>query len=117
MLLKQCLTILLENNNAIQFEARQDWIGVYRFLKDMRIKQLTQDEFKNLADSITPDNMPVNKRISTSTMSNSSKLGLPDTPYYKWTNRQLDRNKHIKHLYELCTALWDILCLLIYEKS
>ena len=61
--------------------------------------------------------MSAKKRISNSTMSNSSRLGLPDTPYYQWTPRQLNRNKHIKHLHELCTSLWNILCKLIDEKS
>ena len=119
-LLKRCLTMLLEKQyeqGALQFEAKQDWTGVHRFLNDRHLKLLTKEEFKALADSITPDNMPPKKKIGESTLSNSSRLGLPDAPYYVWTEKQRNHNKHTKHIYELCTALWALLCQMIYAKT
>ena len=120
-LLKQCMGMLYEvrdDQGNHRFNSIQDWNAAHRLLKDRNLRIIKKCDFKEYADEITPDNFSDSLKISASTMSNSSKLGLPDTPYYIWPIKHRNgSNQHIKHFYELCTILWSILCQLIYEKT
>lgn len=102
--------------NAL-FANKQDWIGVY-LLVTARLKvRLTQKDFPAYATQITPDGFPSDLKIGSSTISNISHMGLPELPYYMWTDSQKNRNPMAARMSMICSRLWSIIEQLIYDIS
>lgn len=99
------------------FANKQDWIGVYLLVTSRLKVRVTQKDFPDYAEQITPDDFPVDLRIGSSTISNISHLGLPNIPYYMWSDSHKARNPMAARMSMICSRLWSIIEQLVYEIS
>jgi hypothetical protein len=106
-----------DNNGNALFANKQDWIGVYLLVKSQLKMHFTQKDFPDYAKQITPDDFPDDLKIGSSTISNISHLGLPDTPYYMWSDNQKERNPMAARMGMICSRLWLIIGKLVYDIS
>lgn len=104
------------HGNAL-FANKQDWIGVYLLVTSRLKMRVTQKDFPTYAEQITPDDFPVDMKIGSSTISNISHMGLPDIPYYMWSDSQKARNPQTARMSLICSRLWTIIEQYIYEIS
>lgn len=92
------------------FSNKQGWIGVYLVLHDRQLCKISKNDFHNFAKKITPDDCPKNKKISSSTMTNFSKVITFNKKYYEMRSESFP-------LYELCNAFWSIIKALYFAKD
>lgn len=99
------------------FEKKQDWIAIYLVVKSRLKIRVTQKNFEPFAIKITPADFPEDLTISSSTISNISHWGLPDTPYYMWTERHLSQNPNAARMSVICDRFWSLIKQNTYEIS
>lgn len=103
--LTKAISTLLEATNTDGskklFTKKQDWMAVYMVLRD-RLSMIFQlKDFHLFATKITPTLCPSNLKISSSTMTNFSKV-VPEGPYFKMSSKQIP-------FHSICTSLWNII--------
>ena len=104
------------NGNSL-FENKQDWIAIYLVVRSRLRIRVTQKDFEPFANKITPADFPENLTISSSTISNISHWGLPDTPYYMWTERHLSKNPYAARVSMICDRFWRLIMQNTYDIS
>jgi hypothetical protein len=80
------------------FSKKQDWMGIYMVLRDRLGFITVQKEFHKEAEKFTPDTCPKKLKITSTTMSNFSKM-CSDGPYYKMKNNPFS---------DICNTFWTI---------
>lgn len=102
--LKQALSTLFNatDDKGIKniFSKKQHWMAIYKVLNEQLGILIKQNEFHTYVASITPDNCPSNKRISSSTMTNYSKT--------------IYSNRNPYHVQ--CRMFWSIIINLYYAE-
>ena len=119
-LLKKSIEKLISETDRAKeplFGNKQDWIAIYLVVRVRLQIRYTQKMFPEYAKSITPNNLSDDLKIGDSTITNISHLGLPDSPYYEWTELQMKKNPYAARMYMVCTRFWDIIMAYIYENS
>lgn len=119
MLTKSIEKLLSETDRAKDplFGNKQDWIAIYLVVRVRLQIRYTQKMFPEYARSISPQNLPEDLKIGESTIANISHMGLPETPYFEWTEQQMKKNPYAARMYMVCTRFWDIILSIIYENS
>lgn len=100
-LFKESLCEILRENKRL-FDKQKCWIGIFLVIRDRLDGKLKASSFHELAEKITPDEVPEKLRISTKTMSNMSRSIKPkdkNEAYY-----DMEENPFT----ELCDKYWDI---------
>ena len=100
-LLKCCLTLLMANSSEL-FKKKADWIGIFMVIRDRLDGLITQKDFYDLAQHITPDDWPSDYRISSSTMSNYGRY----VPYKHRDECYYEMEDNLWRA--LCDAFWNI---------
>ena len=119
-ILKSCLSQLLSEHDLKGqplFANKQDWIAVYLVVTSRLRIRMTQKSFPDFAATITPEDFPDALIIGKTTISNISHLGLPDIPYYMWTEQQTKRYPVAARMSMLCARLWSPIEQKTYEIS
>ncbi len=107
--LMQAMEKLLEatdENGRKMFSKKQHWMAVYIVLRDRLSIAIQQVNFDRFANLITPKTCPSGYKISSSTMTNFSKI-VPVGPYFRMKQNPFDA---------LCSTLWTIIKNLYYSK-
>ena len=119
-ILKKCVGMMLMEKDMQGnplFANKQDWIVIFLVVKSRLQKRITQKEFESFAVKITPEDFPESLRISSSTISNISHWGLPDTPYYMWTEYSLNKNTNAAKVFMACERFWSLIMQNSYDIS
>lgn len=106
--LKQAMEKLLEVSNEEGkklFSKKQHWMAVYMVLRDRLNIAIQHKDFADYVQKITPEKYPSKLRISSSTMTNFSKV-VPEGPYFKMKQNPFEG---------LCATLWTIIKNIYYS--